>query len=71
MTSTTTTTTSTLEASSADDPEAEAVAGTKKNLNAFETAIASVEDAMDKEAMMVARKEAATGGGNDLYIMIL
>ena len=67
MTSTTTTTTSTLEASD-DLSSDEAVTGTKKNLNAFETAIASVEDAMDKEAMMVARKEAATGGGNDLHI---
>ena len=70
MTSTTTTTTSTLEAND-DLSSDEAVAGTKKNLNAFETAIASVEDAMDKEAMMVARKEAATGGGKNLHIIVL
>ena len=49
------TTTTTIEAN--DDSE-ESSAGVKKNLNAFETAIATVEDAMDKDAMMVARKEA-------------
>ena len=68
MTSTTTTTTSTLEASDDLSSDEAGAAGTKKNLNAFETAIASVEDAMDKEAMMVARKEAATGGGTDLLL---
>ena len=51
------TTTTTIEAND-DSEEATAGAGVKKNLNAFETAIATVEDAMDKDAMMVARKEA-------------
>ena len=55
--SSTTTTTSTIEATNDDSEEAGGGVGAKKNLNAFEAAIATVEDDMDKEAMMVARKE--------------
>ena len=44
----TTTTTSTIEATTDDSEEAGGGVGAKKNLNAFEAAIATVEDDMDK-----------------------